>query len=137
MSKKEITEISPFFQLPNYESKQELIFFPTSIYLDDNKYVNISYNVGDNRSYFVRLHLDIIKISLYNKNSIDFQVNHNINPNYYVELIRNIRKIMGMKTLRKDYYKFKDVSKTLSSSMGSKKKIKNTKKKSKKLKKSK
>ena len=39
---------------------------------------------------------------------------------------------MGMKTLRKDYYKFKDVSKTLSSSMGSKKK-----KKSKKLKKSK
>mgnify|MGYP003330323407 CR=1 FL=1 len=42
-----------------------------SIYLDDNKYVNISYNVGDNRSYFVRLHLDIIKISLYNKNNID------------------------------------------------------------------
>ena len=42
--KKEITEISPFFQLPNYESKQELIFFPTSIYLDDKKYVNISYN---------------------------------------------------------------------------------------------
>ena len=131
MSKKEITEITPFFQLPNYESKQELIFFPTSIYLDDNKYVNISYNVGDNRSYFVRLHLDIIKISLYNKNSIDFQVNHNINPNYYVELIRNIRKIMGMKTLRKDYYKFKDVNKTLSSTMGSKKKIKKTKKKKK------
>ena len=63
MNKKRINEISPFFQLPNYESKQELIFFPTSIYLDDNKYVNISYNVGDNRSYFVRLHLDIIKIS--------------------------------------------------------------------------
>ena len=41
---------------------------------------------------------------------------------------------MGMKTLRKDYYKFKDVNKTLSSSIGSKKK---TKKKSKKLKKSK
>ena len=34
-----------------------------------------------------------------------------------------------MKTLRKDYYKFKDVSKTLSSSKGSKKKIKKTKKK--------
>jgi hypothetical protein len=129
MNNKEITEITPFFQLPNYESKQELIFFPTSIYLDNNKYVNISYNVGDNRSYFVRLHLDIVKISLYNKNTIDFQVNHNINANYYVELIRNIRKIMGMKTLRKDYYKFKDVNKTLSSSIGSKKK---TKKKSKK-----
>ena len=34
MVSKEIIEISPFFQLPNYESKQELIFFPTSIYLD-------------------------------------------------------------------------------------------------------
>ena len=129
MSKKEITEISPFFQLPNYESKQELIFFPTSIYLDDTKYINISYNVGDNRSYFVRLHLDIIKISLYDKNNIDFQVNHNINSNYYIELIRNIRKIMGYKTLKKDYYKFKDVNKTLSSSRGSKKSKKKLKKK--------
>ena len=129
MSKKEITEISPFFQLPNYESKQELIFFPTSIYLDDTKYINISYNVGDNRSYFVRLHLDIIKISLYDKNNIDFQVNHNINSNYYIELIRNIRKIMGYKTLKKDYYKFKDVNKTLSSSKGSKKSKKKSKKK--------
>ena len=74
MNKKSITEISPFFQLPNYESKQELIFFPTSIYLDKDKFVNISYNIGDNRSYFLRLHLDVIKISLYKKNSIDFQV---------------------------------------------------------------
>ena len=65
MNKKEITEISPFFQLPNYESKQELIFFPTNIYLDQNRFVNISYNVGDNRSYFLRLHLDVINISLY------------------------------------------------------------------------
>jgi len=130
MKKKEITELSPFFQLPNYESKQELIFFPTSIYLDKDNYVNISYNVGDNRSYFVKLHLDIIKISLYDKNNIDFQVNHNINPNYYVELIRNIRKLMGYNVLKKDYYKFKDVNKTLSS-RGSKKK-KKSKKKSKK-----
>jgi len=130
MKKKEITELSPFFQLPNYESKQELIFFPTSIYLDKDNYVNISYNVGDNRSYFVKLHLDIIKISLYDKNNIDFQVNHNINPNYYVELIRNIRKLMGYNVLKKDYYKFKDVNKTLSS-RGSKTK-KKSKKKSKK-----
>ena len=127
MKKKEITELSPFFQLPNYESKQELIFFPTSIYLDKDNYVNISYNVGDNRSYFVKLHLDIIKISLYDKNNIDFQVNHNINPNYYVELIRNIRKLMGYNVLKKDYYKFKDVNKTLSS-RGSKKKNKSKKK---------
>jgi len=130
MKEKEITELSPFFQLPNYESKQELILFPTSIYLDKDNYVNISYSVGDNRSYFVKLHLDIIKISLYDKNNIDFQVNHNINPNYYVELIRNIRKLMGYNVLKKDYYKFKDVNKTLSS-RGSKKK-KKSKKKSKK-----
>ena len=127
MKEKEITELSPFFQLPNYESKQELILFPTSIYLDKDNYVNISYSVGDNRSYFVKLHLDIIKISLYDKNNIDFQVNHNINPNYYVELIRNIRKLMGYNVLKKDYYKFKDVNKTLSS-RGSKKKKKSKKK---------
>lgn len=127
MKEKEITELSPFFQLPNYESKQELILFPTSIYLDKDNYVNISYSVGDNRSYFVKLHLDIIKISLYDKNNIDFQVNHNINPNYYVELIRNIRKLMGYNVLKKDYYKFKDVNKTLSS-RGSKKKNKSKKK---------
>ena len=131
MNKKEITELSPFFQLPNYESKQELIFFPTSIYLDKEKYVNISYNVGDNRSYFVKLHLDIINISLYDKNNIDFQVNHNINSNYYIELIRNIRKLMGYNVLKKDYYKFKDVNKTLSS-RGSKKKNKSKKKSKKK-----
>ena len=130
MKKKEITELSPFFQLPNYESKQELILFPSSIYLDKDNYVNISYSVGDNRSYFVKLHLDIIKISLYDKNNIDFQVNHNINPNYYVELIRNIRKLMGYNVLKKDYYKFKDVNKTLSS-RGAKTK-KKSKKKSKK-----
>jgi len=131
MNKKDISEISPFFQFPNYESKQELIFFPTSIYLDKKNYVNISYNVGDNRSYFVKLHLDIINISLYNKNNIDFQVNHNINPNYYIELIRNIRKMKGFSTLRKDYYKFKDTDKTL----GSKKSKKKSKKRSKKSKK--
>ena len=132
MTKKDISELSPFFQFPNYESKQELIFFPTSIYLDKNNYVNISYNVGDNRSYFVKLHLDIIKISLYNKNNIDFQVNHNINPNYYIELIRNIRKMLGFSTLRKDYYKFKDTDKTLGSKKyKSKKRLKKSKKKSK------
>jgi hypothetical protein len=122
MNKKEITEISPFFQLPNYESKQELIFFPTSIYLDKDKYINISYNVGDNRSYFLRLHLNIIKISLYKKKDIDFQVNHNINSNYYLELTRNIRKIMGYPVQRKEYYKFKDVDKTLISGGGYRKK---------------
>jgi len=109
MNKKSINEISPFFQLPNYESKQELIFFPTSIYLDEDEFVNISYNIGDNRSYFLRLHLDVIKISLYKKNNIDFQVNHNINPNYYLELIRGIRKILGYPIERKEYYRFGDV----------------------------
>ena len=55
MEKKEIVKLSPFFQLPNNESKQELIFFPTSIFMDNENYVNISYNVGDNRSYFVKI----------------------------------------------------------------------------------
>ena len=59
LKKKEVTHISPFFQLPNYESKQELIFFPSSIFLDDDDFVNISYNVGDNRSYYVKLHLNL------------------------------------------------------------------------------
>ena len=34
MSKKDIVSLSPFFQLPNFESKQELIFFPCSIFID-------------------------------------------------------------------------------------------------------
>ena len=122
MNKKRINEISPFFQLPNYESKQELIFFPTSIYLDKDNYVNISYNVGDNRSYFVKIHLNIILLSLYDKKNIDFQVNHNINPNYYIEMIRNIRKLLGFPILTKDYYKFKDVNKTLGIKKKSKRK---------------
>ena len=109
IGKESISDISPFFQLPNYESKQELIFFPTSIYLDKDKFINISYNVGDNRSYFLRLHLDIIKISLYKKDNIDFQVNHNINANYYLELVRSIRKILGYPVERKEYYSFGDV----------------------------
>ena len=125
MNKKEIVEISPFFQLPNYESKQELIFFPTSIYLDDKKFVNISYNVGDNRSYFLRLHLDVVNISLYKKQNIDFQVNHNINQNYYLELIRSIRKMMGYPIERKEYYRFGDSDRLYASKM---KRLKNKRK---------
>lgn len=115
MNSKEIIEISPFFQLPNYESKQELIFFPTSIYLDDKKFVNISYNVGDNRSYYLRLHLDVINISLYKKQNIDFQVNHNINQNYYLELVRSLRKFLGYPIERKEYYRFGDVDRLYAS----------------------
>ena len=125
MNNKEITEISPFFQLPNYESKQELIFFPTSIYLDDKKYVTISYNVGDNRSYFLRLHLDIINISLYDKFQCDFQLNHNINQNYYLELVRNIRKSLGYPVQKKKYYRFGDVDRLYASK---RKRLKNKRK---------
>ena len=125
MNKKEIIEISPFFQLPNYESKQELIFFPTSIYLDKNNFVNISYNVGDNRSYFLRLHLDVVNISLYKKQNIDFQVNHNINQNYYLELVRSIRKMMGYPVERKEYYRFGDVNRLYASK---RKRLKNKRK---------
>ena len=125
MNSKEIIEISPFFQLPNYESKQELIFFPTSIYLDDKKFVNISYNVGDNRSYFLRLHLDVVNISLYKKQNIDFQVNHNINQNYYLELVRSIRKVLGYPIERKEYYRFGDVDRLYASK---RKRLKNKRK---------
>ena len=125
MNSKEIIEISPFFQLPNYESKQELIFFPTSIYLDKNKFVNISYNVGDNRSYFLRLHLDVINISLYKKHNIDFQVNHNINQNYYLELVRSLRKMLGYPIERKEYYRFGDTYRLYASK---KKRLKNKRK---------
>lgn len=115
MNKKDIVSLSPFFQLPNFESKQELIFFPCSIFIDKKDFVNISYSVGDNRSYFVKLHLNIVKISLYDKKNIDFQVNHNINPNYYLELIRSIRKLLGYSISKREYYKFKDVDKSLRS----------------------
>ena len=133
MDKQEIISMSPFFQLPNHESKQELIFFPTSISLDSDKYVNISYNVGDNRSYFLKLHLDIINVSLYNKENIEFLVNLNINLNYYIELIRNIRKLLGFSTKKKEYYKFGDVNEIFASSgkINKKKKTKNKPKKDK------
>lgn len=131
MNKNEITEISPFFQLPNYESKQELIFFPTSIYLDKEKFVNISYNVGDNRSYYMKLHLDVIDISLYQKTNIDFQMNHNINQNYYIELVRSIRKILGYPIEKRDYYRFGDVNRIYASR---KKRLSNRRKNTKKSK---
>ena len=131
MNKQEITYMSPFFQLPNHESKQELIFFPTSISIDSDNYVNISYNVGDNRSYFLKLHLDIINVSLYNKENIEFLVNLNINLNYYIELVRNIRKLLGFSTKKKEYYKFGNVNEIFSSSgkMNKNKKKKKTKNK--------
>ena len=135
MNKKDIVSLSPFFQLPNFESKQELIFFPCSIFIDSKDFVNISYSVGDNRSYFVKLHLNVVKISLYDKKNIDFQVNHNINPNYYLELIRSVRKLLGFSIAKKDYYKFRDVDKTMKTGKKSfNKSSKKTKKKTKKLK---
>lgn len=91
MDKKEITKLSPFFQLPSQESKQDLIFFPTTIYEDNDKFVNISYSLGDNRSYVCKLHIEVIKTSLYNKHNIDMHMNYNINSNYYLELLRTLR----------------------------------------------
>ena len=128
MEKQGITEISPFFQFPNKESKQELIFFPTSIFLDGDDYLNISYNVGDNRSYFLKLHLDVILLSLYDKNNIDFMVNYNINSNFFIELLRNIRKYMGFSTKTKNYYTFKDSKKLKSGNRKNNKKTKKRKK---------
>ena len=77
---------------------------------------------------FVKLHLNLVKISLYDKKNIDFQVNHNINPNYYLELIRSVRKLMGYSIAKQEYYKFKGVDRTMKTGK------KTLKKKSKKLK---
>jgi len=91
MNKKEITKLSPFFQLPSQESKQDLIFFPTTMYEDNKKFLNISYSLGDNRSYVCKLHSEVVKTSLYDKNNIDMHMNYNINTNYYLELLRTLR----------------------------------------------
>ena len=94
MKKGSIIKLSPFFQLPSNESKQELIFFPTSIHLE-NELLNISYSLGDNRSYIAKIHFEVVKQSLYNMSEINIHQNFNINPNYFQELIRNLRVIYG------------------------------------------
>ena len=104
MNKKEITKISPFFQLPSQESKQELIFFPTTMYEDNQKFLNISYSLGDNRSYVCKMHSDVVRTSLYDKNNIDMHMNFNINTNYYLELLRTLRIIHNYSP--KDYNLF-------------------------------
>ena len=106
MKKKEITKISPFFQLPSKESKQELIFFPTSIYEDKNKFINISYSLGDNRSYLCKLHSEVIKSSLYDKENINIHTNFDINVNYYLELLRTLRIVFKFSHKLKDYVKY-------------------------------
>lgn len=103
MNKQEITKISPFFQLPSKESKQELIFFPTSFYEDKDNFLNISYSLGDNRSYVCKLHREVVKASLYNKENIDVHMNFNINPNYYLELLRTLRIMNNLPHALKDY----------------------------------
>jgi hypothetical protein len=106
MNKQEITKISPFFQLPSKESKQELIFFPTSFYEDKNNFLNISYSLGDNRSYVCKLHKEVVKASLYNKENIDVHMNFDINPNYYLELLRTLRIMNKLPHSLKDYIIF-------------------------------
>ena len=91
MNKGEITKLSPFFQLPSKEAKQELIFFPTTICEDNKGFIDISYSLGDNRSYVCKLHSEVIKTSLYDKNNIDMHMNYNVNTNYYLELLRTLR----------------------------------------------
>ena len=124
MGNKKIKKISPFFQFPNYESKQELIFFPTSIHMDDKKFINISYNVGDNRSYLAKLHKDIVRLSLYHIESIDFYQNYNISPNYYLELIRSIRKYNDFSVHVNKWFIFKKRGKILRKSITTEERIK-------------
>ena len=132
MENKKIKKISPFFQLPNYESKQELIFFPTSIHMDNKNFINVSYNLGDNRSYLSKLHKNLIRLSLYDLEMIDFYQNYNINPNYYLELIRSIRKYNGFSVNVNKWFVFKNRGEVLRKSIPTverkKKSIKKTKK---------
>ena len=125
MENKKIKKISPFFQLPNYESKQELIFFPTSIHWGDNDTINISYNVGDNRSYLAKLHKNIIRLSLYHIESIDFYQNFNISPNYYLELIRSIRKYNDLSVHVNKWFIFRKRGKILRKSITTEERAKN------------
>ena len=53
--------------------------------------LNISYSLGDNRSYVCKLHSKVVKTSLYDKNNINMHMNYNINTNYYLELLRTLR----------------------------------------------
>ena len=106
MNKQEITKLSPFFQLPSKESKQELIFFPTSMYQDKDNFLHISYSLGDNRSYVCKLHSEVVKASLYDKENIDIHMNFNINPNYYLELLRTLRVMNNLDHALKDYNVF-------------------------------
>ncbi len=92
MKKKEITKISPFFQLPKKGSKEELIFFPTSIIMDKDDVI-ISYSIGDNSSFICKINKEIIKMSLYDKKKIDMNKNYGINVRYIQELITNLRNM--------------------------------------------
>ena len=93
MKKKEITKLGPFFQLPGQGCQQDLIFFPVSMYQDNDKFLNISYNLADNSSYKGKIHLDVVKTSLYDKQNIDMHSNFNLNRNYYLELLRTLRTV--------------------------------------------
>ena len=58
------------------------------MYEDKDKFINIAYSLGDNRSYLCKLHSEVIKSSLYDKENINIHMNFGINVNYYLELLR-------------------------------------------------
>ena len=92
MKKKEITKLSPFFQLPKQGSKEELIFFPTSMN-QINSDIIITYSIGDNSSFIFKINKEIVNMSLYDKNKIDMNKNYGINVRFIQELITNMRNM--------------------------------------------
>ena len=92
MKKKEITKLSPFFQLPKKGSKEELIFFPTSINQIESDIV-ISYSIGDNSSFIFKINKEIVSMSLYDKKKIEMNKNYGINVRFIQELITNMRNM--------------------------------------------
>lgn len=92
MNKKEISKLSPFFQFPKEGSKEELIFFPTSLNEKDDN-ILINYSMGDTTSFVLKINKEIIRMSLYDKKKIEMNKNYGINVRFIQELITNMRNM--------------------------------------------
>ena len=106
MKKKEISKLSPFFQLPKKGSKEELIFFPTSLnHVKDD--IMITYSIGDNSSFVFKINKELVRMSLYDKRKIEMNTNYGINVRFIQELIINMRNMYNYDI--DNYMKYEEV----------------------------
>ena len=106
MKKKEISKLSPFFQLPKKGSKEELIFFPTSLnHIKDD--IMITYSIGDNSSFVFKINKELVRMSLYDKRKIEMNTNYGINVRFIQELIINMRNMYNYDI--DNYMKYEEV----------------------------